>query len=508
MFVDYSGLQRFSSINRCFAHRFIQLLEYEDLDTLENKLRFFKSLEKDEVCIQRLEITDFANHSDVLDYLFKLSLSVQQMQEVFAVIRRCPTTYAVEIFNANEISVDIGDVVAWAGMFLRNTYDTIRKSLYDDIKQIIVDLKPELRNSSFQDWHLLQRYLFYGWCEEVPKFMEPKTNIIIIPMNFPGTFVNYVNKNGFMSATSDITFYTFEVENGDYNSLANFNMDSLVLKPIKDKISTIWKDGDEKDYIGTVWEPTKEDDNYNNNVTGNATIQPNFVTLFHDFDSEIEPNMGAEGVEGVEDPFYMVQHGNERHHHHKYESNNSSPVSDSGSAESESNSHSEKDGSLYDIFSPLSSNELPTALTAPNNASNLSPAKAKDYNFMVNFDGKEKPSQYALLPPPPSFLPCYNDFENSSLYNQNQGFRFKLKQLFSSSSSFHLGPRRQSSADKSSTGFDTIGSWADFQFSAWDELSTKKFFKYKMRKWKKNYHYYKEVARQCIEDFHDNNSYN
>ncbi|CAR30907.1 hypothetical protein ZYGR_0P02100 [Zygosaccharomyces rouxii] len=506
MFVDYSGLQRFSSINRCFAHRFIQLLEYEDLDTLEERLKFLKSLEKDEVCIQRLEITDFADHSDVMDYLFKLSLSVKQMQEVSEVIRRCPTTYSVEIFNANEISVDIGDVVAWAGMFLRNTYDSIRKALYDDIKQIIVDLKPELNNSSFQDWHLLQRYLFYGWCEEVPKFMEPRTNIIIIPMNFPEIFVNNVNKNGFMSATSDITFYTFEVENGDYNSLANFNIDSLVRRPIKDKISTIWKDGDEKDYIGTVWEPTKENNIHSNNISENATTQPNFLTLFHECDSGLEPNTI---VDGADNSFYMVQHDKERRHHRKYERDSSSPASDGGSAESESNSHSDKDGSLYDIFSPLSSNELPTALTPPNNASDSSPVQGKNYNYMANLEREEKSKDYALLPPPPSFLPCYSDFENSSLYNQKQGFRYKLRQLFSSSSSsLHSRSKRQSSGDKSLTGFDTIGSWADFQSSNWDDLSTKKFFRYKMRKWKKNYQYYKEVAKQCIEDFHDNTSYN
>lgn len=507
MFVDYSGLQRFSSINKCFAHRFIQLLEYEGLDTLEKKLRFFKNLEKDEVCIQRLEITDFLDHSEVLDYLFKLSLSVKQMQEASVTIRRCPTTFSVEIFNTNEISVDIGDVVAWAGMFLRNTYDTIRKNLCDDIKQIIVDLKPDVKNSSFQDWHILQRYLFYGWCEEVPKFMEPKTNIIIIPMNFPRKFMNCVNKNGFMNATSDITFYTFGVENGNYYSLANFNRDSLMLKPVMDKISTIWKDDDEKDYIGTVWEPSRENiSGHNNNITESGTIQPNLVNLFRECDSELDPTYSTE--EDPESLFYMIHYNSEHHRHKKHGQSNPGAVCDGGSEESESNSHSDKGGSIYDIFSPLSSNELPTALTEPNNHTNSSPVPGKDYNYMIALEGKEKSKDYALLPPPSSFLPCYSDFENSSLYNQRQGFRFKLKQLFSSPLPFHLKSRNHSSGNKSSSGFDTIGSWTDIQLSNWDDLSTKKFFKYKLRKWRKNCHYYKEVAKQCLEDFHENTSYN
>lgn len=509
MFVDYSGLQRFSAINRCFAHRFIQLLEYEKLDTLRERLKFFKNLEKDQFCIQRLELTDFAHHSDVLDYLFKLALSVKQMKEVFDVIRRCPTTYSIEIFNADKISVDIGDMVAWAGMFLRNTYDTIRKTLCDDIKQSIVDLKPELTNTPFQDWHLLQRYLFYGWYEEVPKFMEPKTNIIIIPMNFPRIFVGNVNKNGFMSATSDITFYTFEVENGDYDSLANFNIYSLVLRPIKNNISTIWKDGDEKDYIGTVWEPTEENDNHGNNIAGNGTIQPNFVNLFHEWDNGCDDELKLNvNTEKVGHPSYTVYHDIERYYPRKYGQDNFSPVSDGGSAESVSNSHSEKDGSLYDIFSPLSSNELPTALTAPNNVPNSPLVQGKDYNSMVTLEVKENSRDYALLPPPQSFLPYYSDFENSSIYNQKQGFRYKLRQLFSSPSFFPSKSRLRSSGTKSSPEFDTIGSWVDFQSSTWNDLSTKKFFRYKMKKWKENYCYYKGVAKQCLEDFHENTSCN
>lgn len=99
MFLDYSGLQRFAGINRSFAVRFLQLLEFESLDTVEKRFDYFRNFENDFKCIQSLEVGNFEFQREVMDHLFKLALSIKQMEETSEIVKRCPTVYAVEIFD-------------------------------------------------------------------------------------------------------------------------------------------------------------------------------------------------------------------------------------------------------------------------------------------------------------------------------------------------------------------------------------------------------------------------
>lgn len=481
MFLDYSGLQRFAGINRSFAVRFLQLLEYESLDTVEERFDYLRNFQNDFKCIQSLEVGNFAFQRGVMDYLFKIALSIKQMEETCEIIKRCPTVYAVEIFDHQKIEA-ADDNVANAGEILTKAYHSIRLELCHSIKEIITDLKPEPISTPFEEWHLLQKYLFYNYCVDIPKLMAPKRDIVIIPMNFPEVYVDKVNSNGFMNADSIINFFLFEPKDGQ-RSLTQVQKDSLVLKPVKDKISTIWKDGNEKDYIGTVWKPNQARDEIGSERT-KYTTQPNFVTLFCDNEVASEFSRKSQ-CRSSNHPCVSPLSFNR-----KLMDAESNCVSENCSTHSVS--------SLYNIFSPLSSNELPTALTPPNNANEL-PSNCKQY-IHENLEVNEKQSlrTYALLPPPPSFLPCYSDFESSSMNSQKKGLRHKLKQLF-------LPPfsRQKYSNDTSFSGLDTFGSWNQFQSSIWNDMSTKKFIKFKLKKMKKSYSFYKEIAKQCIEDLHD-----
>lgn len=486
MFVDYSGLQRFSYINKCFAQRLLQLLEFESFNTLEEKIKYFREFSKEETCLQGLEGRDFESRPDVINYLFRISLSNKQMQEVSEVVKRCPTIYAVEIFETHETLADSSEVVAWAGVLLKNTYDAVRTELCEAIKHVIAELKPEAETSPFQDWHLLQKYLFYSYRVDVPKFMAPKKDIVIIPMNFPKAYIGKVNRDGFMKMDSSIKFFLFGLKDR-HVCLSRIEKESLVLMPIKNKISTIWKDGDEKDYIGTIWNSWGAKMCKRPQQTGNFS-QPNLVALFQDDDDNEAIDLIARSQ--------SISSG--RHHKRILKSDCDRVEWEANFASDKENSRSA--GSVYDIFSPLSSNELPTALTPPNIATSASVSSHKKY-ACSNID-QATSNDFTILPPPPSFLPCYSDFESSSLNGEKHGLRYKLKQVFF----YSLSRQKRHLAQTSFTGFDATGSWGEYQSSTWNEMSTKKFVKFKLKKLKRNYRCCKEVAKQCIEDFHDNSN--
>lgn len=489
MFVDYSGLQRFSTINKCFANRYLQLLYFESLDTQEGKLAQLKEYDRTVACIQLLRLEDFRNNFTIIDYLFKLSICIVQMREVAVLLRRCPTLYAVELFDHsfaanNYCAADFPSSLAVACEQLLTTYNSIRSILLEDIKRTIVELRPSPDFTSFQDWHILQRCLFYEYCADIPKFVTPKTDIVIIPMAFPKQYAEQVNNDGFMSTNFKLRFYKFDL-NTPRGSPHSIRRESLVLKQVGNKISTIWKDGDDKDYIGTMWESDCFREFAPVHSSCGGTKEPNLLKLFREHEPNIDEAQCVSDFKSYRQIGYSVRRKEniattEKHKNYVH-------------SELESSSSAKTNASLYDIFSPLSSSNLPTAMTPENFTSSI--VNHKRYTIP---DQTQLPNNF-VLPPPPSLLATYDDFDVSASTSNSHWLRYKLKNLISR-------PAKKCVAPLSSTNeFDTVGSSAEFQSSTWNEMSSKKFIKFKLKKWKGNYLYYAGIAKYCIDDFHSNN---
>lgn len=489
MFVDYSGLQRFSIINKCFADRYLHLLYFESVDTCESKLAQLKEYDRTIACIQLLRLEDFRNNYMIINHLFKLSICIEQMREVAVLIRRCPTLYVVELFDHsladNHCVAGSTGSLAVACERLQTTYNSIRSILLEDIKRTIVELKPSPDFTSFQDWHILQRCLFYEYCTNIPKFVTPKTDIVIIPMAFPKQYAEKVNGDGFMSTKTKLRFYKFDLDSSR-RSPQSIQRESLALKQVSNKISTIWKDGDDKDYIGTLW----GSDCFKEIIPAHSSCgemrEPNLLNLFR------EHELNVDGAQCASDFKSYQQIG--RSVHRKENITTARKHKSYVHSELESLSTAKTNPSLYDIFSPLSSNNLPTALT-PENFTN-STLGHKKYTIQ---DQAQLPNNF-VLPPPPSLLATYDDFEVSTSNSNSHWFRYKLKNLISRADN-----KAVAAPITSSNGFDTIGSFAEFQSPTWNEMSSKKFIKFKLKKWKGNYHYYTGIAKYCIDDFHSNN---
>lgn len=490
MFVDYSGLQRFSSINKSFGNSYLHLLHYNGLETVEERLRELQKIEKTVEAVQALRPEDVKDCIKDVDFLFKLAISVQQMVNQYDVIKRCPTLYVTKFADDKDSQVDMAlpmsnsDVLRQTRKELYSNFDKFRSPLLEEVKKLILDLRPSDAFEEFDQWHVLQKCLFYESCSNISKFIIPKIDIVIIPVCFPMEFINQVNNEGFIKGESNLNFMKFDLGLRS-QSLESLRNDSLFLRGTKAKISTIWKDGDAEDFIGTMCEASSAFKKHV--VSPEHCKRPGFASLFR----ELFPEMADIHIP----PTPIANARSVR------KSSQTSKLQTSTDFAEPLSASATENHSFYDIFSPLSSNNLPTAVTP----ADMEVAMAE--NLKVPYiRTKQKPAavhtkcNMAFPAPPPSLLSPFEEFETHSGIDQHS-LRGKLKSIIT-----RAKHRNQSQRERRTCEFDTIGSFAEFQTQTWNEMTSKKFLKFKYKKFKRNCHYLRDIAKQCFEDLQDASS--
>lgn len=495
MFVDYSGLQRFSSINRSFANNYLHLLYYDGLPSIQEKLEELQKTDNTVAYIQQIQCDDVKEHIQAIDLLFKLSISVKQMVNEFEVIKRCPTLYVIELFdgrdfNVHDLSMKNCSVELKRSLKdLYSNYEMVISALFKEIKKLILDLRPSDDFESFEGWHVLQKCLFYEHSTNISKFAVPKIDIVIIPVAFPKCYTMQVNNDGFINGRTKLRFLKFDL-NLKVNSLYDINDETLLLKPIKNKISTIWKDGDEKDFIGTMWEPETANHNTPRKPPSGISREPGFLSLFKEVFSDTQEAKTPTKHRGEGATLACNEQSAAKISNYK-EFAQASPIDSASYSAKASNN-------LYDVFSPLSSNNLLTALTPANDPGSIGGSKKMGQPNATPSSSANPNVTMVLPPPPPSLLSPYEEFETFSQNIYHHSFKDKFKKLL-----FRPAQRYFSYHEQKGNGFDTVGSFAEFQSTTWDDMSSKKFLKFKYKKFKRNCRYYKGIAKQCFEDFQD-----
>lgn len=509
MFVDYSGLQRFSIINEKFANKYLQILHFDAIQSPEERLRKLKEDSSGLEGVQSVRLEDFKLDWGIIDYMYKMMLCVTQMQEVSSFIKRCPTVYYVEMFgrvcpmsrySMENLSVPLLKTYRE----LQEAYDRIREELLGEVKKLIVELKPDYGYADFRQWHILQKYLYYECCDALPQFLIPKTDVVIIPKTFPKLFVEQVNKNGFMKASSQVRFFMFDTLSAE-RSFDPIKIEDLKLKAIGDKVTTIWKENEDTEF-GTDSDQTNvKDSTRKSSRLSTISKEPEFIKIFQEHDINIDNGHRSVRFEkqatvsrqkhkddrlNLRDYFKYSNDGceNTRAERNSMDENSST---NSDVEESANDNLSSNKSNRNDIFSPLSSGKIATALT-PDNGS-LGGHQKNPVSF-----NSYSPS---MFPPPPDLPPnAFGDYHIHPSKRESVKIKFREFVARPIQKCFIRHSERDSSA------FGTIDSFAEFQEAPWDEVSSKKFLKFKFKKFKRDCRYYKQIAKRFFDDIHENNS--
>lgn len=510
MFVDYSGLQRFGAINENFANKYLQMLHYDAIKSPEQRLGLLKEHADSFKNIHSVTLEDFRLDWGIIDYLYKMVLCIAQMREVAHYIRRCPTVYVVEMFDRtcpmSRYSMEnLSGSLAKACAEFQDFYNEIRFELCEEVKKTIVELKPDYEFSNFERWHPLQKFLFHECFHDLPKFMIPQTHVVLIPKAFPRLYMEQVNDRGYMKESSQMRFFKFDTLSAErgFDSVCS---DEVMLKLLDTNVTTIWKDDEEKNYIGTathtainenVIEETDSEDN--------EAQEPDFLRVFQEHDANADANQDEGSKRTTKLP--ALHKRTKIREYCNYSNSDRESKSDELKSKTEGGPHerqtadeerSETDlcssakSKNDDVFSPLSTDNLHTSLT-PDHCSQRSVKDGENRDF------EEMAFKASMFPPPPALPPMafanrYNFYEHQS---KRESVKLKFKEYIGRpiQKCFTRTPEPAKSS--------TVDSFAEFQGVLWDDMTSKKFIKFKLRKFKKDCRYYGQIAKRFFEDLHE-----
>lgn len=106
MFIEYSRLPGFESINISFSRGMLRLAKFTNFATYKQKLEYFRLLAGSNKYIQRISVADFERHPDEINYIYIILISILQMEECMPVLVLCPTVYWVRFHWPGKCSVN------------------------------------------------------------------------------------------------------------------------------------------------------------------------------------------------------------------------------------------------------------------------------------------------------------------------------------------------------------------------------------------------------------------
>ena len=126
--------------------------------------------------------------------------------------------------------------------------------------------------------------------------MIPQTQVILIPKVFPRLYMEQVNGNGFMKASSQMRFLIFDTLSAE-RGFDSVGAHELVLKLLDSKVTTIWKENEENDFIGTATKnPLSEDVIEEAPSLENISKEPDFLRVFQERDANADANQAQDKV--------------------------------------------------------------------------------------------------------------------------------------------------------------------------------------------------------------------
>lgn len=462
MFIDYSGLSRFQSINTEFVNRCIKLYKFQHLTTHAAKLNMVKA-----------ELLEIGKPNDAcrslndveLEQLFCLSISIDQMKQVFDVVKRCPTVYVVEPQCLSSIKFKMYYNNFQVGLSkqitdFRKEYRDLRIELYELIKVLIITLKPSLEEiQKYHEWNYLQKMLFYNYSrkdlENIPKF----SNIKVCQQL---SHRNLILSDEFKKMVKDFYIYKFKIVYSECKLYENISKENVLLETLRHDINICIKGSKGSHSVIKTKNKCKSE-----------RKTPGFLELFND---RVSNNSNSkittkEYIKDTNDMYNSICCGQNSESDMEILKENYDFEQERKSVKSEL--------TINEIFSPLNTIDLPPVLTENNR-------NGYNYNNKNNHDvqplGEHYLNKITYPLPQSSISPAYDlksttrtNPEYSSIFSKSPPFQREV--LPFQDNHFENKISRSDSITK-----QNMQPIADSNIKSLDELTFREFIAYKFRK--------------------------
>ncbi|QHS76105.1 Irc10p [Saccharomyces paradoxus] len=138
MFIEYSRLPGFESINVSFSKGMLRLARFTNFATYEQKLEYFKLLAGPNKYIERISAGDFKGHPDEISYIYIILISVLQIEECMPVLVQCPTVYWIRFDWPGKCSVNN---LNFTNETLRSAFDAVFTPYSAIMKKVLGRIK-------------------------------------------------------------------------------------------------------------------------------------------------------------------------------------------------------------------------------------------------------------------------------------------------------------------------------------------------------------------------------
>ncbi|KOG99052.1 Irc10p DI49_2387 [Saccharomyces eubayanus] len=141
MFIEYSRLPGFESINASFSRGMLRLAKFTNFATNEEKLEYLKLLAGPNKHVQRISVKDFKENPDEINYIYIMLISILQMEECLTVLVQCPTVYWIRFGWPGKQAVS---TVNSANQTLASAFHAVFTPYFSIMKKVMAKIKDNM----------------------------------------------------------------------------------------------------------------------------------------------------------------------------------------------------------------------------------------------------------------------------------------------------------------------------------------------------------------------------
>ncbi|CAI4051123.1 hypothetical protein SKDZ_15G1390 [Saccharomyces kudriavzevii ZP591] len=138
MFIEYSRLPGFESINVSFSRGMLRLARFANFPSHKEKLQYFKLLAGPNKYIQQISAGDFKEHPDEVNYIYIILISILQMEECMPVLVQCPTVYWVRFDWPGK---EVVNTFHFASQTLTSAFNAVFTPYFEIMKKVTAKIK-------------------------------------------------------------------------------------------------------------------------------------------------------------------------------------------------------------------------------------------------------------------------------------------------------------------------------------------------------------------------------
>ncbi|SCV03699.1 LAMI_0H10242g1_1 [Lachancea mirantina] len=244
MFVDYSSLSGYSDINSKFAEKYTDLIFFEELSSTDVKLDYLKSRTLRFKWVQNLRLVKSRFFTEWIEYIFCLCVSLEQIRQIKGIMFLCPTLYLLE-FETPSCSakraalLEDEEPLKRAFNEVYAEFVVARKEITDFLRKFTISGRPK-PDEPYESWAPITKIMFGEFVKGHLNSVKARTDVIIIPEQFPPDFRYVITPEGYVKTKFKISFYKCIFSDRSVHP-SQITADGLEFAVVKRKFTTIWQ---------------------------------------------------------------------------------------------------------------------------------------------------------------------------------------------------------------------------------------------------------------------------